>query len=93
MIRLRETRGDQLVPNTLRKRYIYKVVTVNVTDLSSPEAILRAAEAVRVSLNSEFEESSSSSSFGIVLVLVVVLVLDALGFRDRKETDGTNLFC
>jgi hypothetical protein len=68
---------------------------VNVTDLSSPEAILRAAEAVRVSLNSEFEESSScsSSSFGIVLVLVVVLVLGALGFRDRKETDGTNLFC
>ena len=31
--------------------------------------------------------------FGIVLVLVVVLVLGALGFRDRKETDGTNLFC
>jgi hypothetical protein len=29
----------------------------------------------------------------IVLVLVVVLVLGALGFRDRKETDGTNLFC
>ena len=29
--------------------------------------------------------------FGIVLVLVVVL--GALGFRDRKETDGTNLFC
>jgi hypothetical protein len=26
-------------------------------------------------------------------VLVVVLVLGALGFRDRKETDGTNLFC
>jgi hypothetical protein len=62
MMRLRETRGDQLVPNTLRKRYIYKIVTVNVTDLSSPEAILRAAEAVRVSLNSEFEESSSCSS-------------------------------
>jgi hypothetical protein len=55
MIRLRETRGDQLVPNTLRKRYIYKIVTVNVTNLSSPEAILCAAEAVRVSLNSEFE--------------------------------------
>jgi hypothetical protein len=29
----------------------------------------------------------------IVLVLVVVLVLGAVGFRDRKETDGTNLFC
>ena len=27
------------------------------------------------------------------LVLVVVLVLGALGLRDRKETDGTNLFC
>jgi hypothetical protein len=34
-----------------------------------------------------------SPKFGIVLVLVVVLVLGALGFRDRKETDGTNLFC
>jgi hypothetical protein len=32
-----------------------------------------------------------SSEIGIVLV--VVLVLGALGFRDRKETDGTNLFC
>jgi hypothetical protein len=30
---------------------------------------------------------------GIVLVLVLVLVLGALGFRDRKETDETNLFC
>ena len=29
--------------------------------------------------------------FGIVLV--VVLVLGALGSRDRKETDGTDLFC
>jgi hypothetical protein len=27
------------------------------------------------------------------LEIVVVLVLGALGFRDRKETDGTNLFC
>jgi hypothetical protein len=25
MMRLRETRGDQLVPNTLRKRYIYSI--------------------------------------------------------------------
>jgi hypothetical protein len=37
MMRLRETRGDQLVPNTLRKWYIYKIVTVNVTDLSPPK--------------------------------------------------------
>ena len=35
--------------------------------------------------------SSQIPKFGIVLV--VVLVLGALGFRDRKETDGTNLFC
>jgi hypothetical protein len=35
--------------------------------------------------------SSQIPKFGIVLVLV--LVLGALGFRDRKETDGTNLFC
>ena len=35
--------------------------------------------------------SSRIPKFGIVLV--VVLVLGALGFRDRKETDGTNLFC
>ena len=37
--------------------------------------------------------STQIPKFGIVLVLVVVLVLGALGFRDRKETDGTNLFC
>src|SRR5260370_33686988 len=49
MMRLRETCRDQLVPNTLRKWHIYKIVTVNVTDLSPPEAVLRAAEAVRVS--------------------------------------------
>ena len=34
-----------------------------------------------------------NSEIGIVLVLVVVLVLGAFGLRDRKETDGTNLFC
>jgi hypothetical protein len=37
------------------------------------------------------EQAQSASKFGIVLI--VVLALDALGFRDRKETDGTNLFC
>ena len=36
-------------------------------------------------------ELTQIPKFGIVLV--VVLVLGALGFRDRKETDGTNLFC
>ena len=35
----------------------------------------------------------SDPEFGIVLVLVVVLVLDALGFRDRKETDVLQLIC
>jgi hypothetical protein len=48
VVRLRQTGCDQLVPHALWKRYVHEGFTVDVTDLSPPQTILTAPEAMGV---------------------------------------------
>lgn len=47
VMRLRQTRRDQLVPDAFGKWYVHKIVTVNVSNFPSTQTILRATEAMR----------------------------------------------